>query len=179
MIAWFDLETTGLDSQENDILEIAAVITYDNLEILDSISKVIHWSLNEYTKDLIDPVVIEMHIENNLWEECRQSQFNPGADIQYVMVEWFNQYSGEMVFSDTPLAGSTIRFDRNFLKYHMPLLEEMFHYRSIDVSSFKLCQKMWYPDLEFPQPEVKPHRAGPDIVNSIEELRWYREKMFK
>lgn len=178
-MAWLDLETTGLDPKTNTILEIGIVITNENLEAGLEWSKIIIPHQNYL--DGMNDFVREMHTKNGLLEDLKSGQ-KPAMWVDQAETEAIKNLEVLFGFEEqqekVPLCGSTISFDRSFLKQWMPRLDRYFHYRSIDVSSIKELAKYWYPDLkELEKKEV--HRSIPDIYESIELLKYYRANLFK
>lgn len=178
-MVWLDLETTGLDPEKNTVLEIGIVVTNEELETGLEWSKII--IPNQSYLDDMNDLVREMHTKNGLLEDLK-SGVKPALWVQEAEDEAIKTL--EVLFGfegnqeKVPLCGSTISFDRSFLVKWMPRLDKYFHYRSIDVSSIKELVKYWYPELpERPKNEI--HRAIPDCHESIELLKYYRDRLFK
>lgn len=173
MIAWVDLEATGLDYAYEQILEIGMVITDDVLNIIAQKSMVL--GIRDYLRETMDPFVVEMHNHNGLLEESLQATLNE-HQVEQEMLDWCSLYLKQ---GEAPLAGSTIHFDRAFIKQNLPDLEKFFHYRNIDVSTLKQLAQRWnesvYVGRIDNRPERSAHRAIPDILGSIEELKYYRK----
>lgn len=177
MYVFGDLETTGLDESVDVVIEAAFVATDAFLNPYDEISIVIgqenpdwHFLMNSY--------VTEMHRKSGLTEEVHRSGIGLLRAEAFIL-EWFDQIG--MPRNEIPLAGSTIDFDRKFLRRHMPTVEQQFHYRSLNVSSLKIVVNDWAP-LEARWPSVpddqKAHRARPDVLASIAELKHYKTHVF-
>lgn len=179
-----DVETTGLSPEDDKLLEVALVLTDDMLQVRDEISCVIHRPYIEYDRVGgrweppfgIDKVVVDMHNDSDLWRDSYSAP--PNFTTRYVenlLCNWVMNHKA----MDLPLVGNTIGFDRNFLRLHMPRLHNMFHYRSLDISSIKIASNLWNPLDESEKPEnEKKHRALPDCHDSIRELDAYRRIIF-
>lgn len=171
-LIWIDLEMTGLDPEKDAILEIATIVTNNNLEILAEGPDI---AINQPKEVLtqMDEWSLTHHNASGLLNKVRQSKYNT-KKAELETLDFLNIYCKG---GESPLCGNTISQDRLFLKKHMPQLEAFFSYRNIDVTSIKELAKKWYPSLpEFKKKEV--HLALSDILESICELRYYREKVF-
>lgn len=172
-IVWMDLETTGLDPETSVILELAVVITDKHLNILAQSSLVVHHP-NDALVDL-DEWVQNQHQASGLLEEVRCSTLSL-AKAEAAVLELVASHCPPRM---CPLAGSSVCFDRRFLMRHMPKLEAHLSYRQVDVSSIKELVRRWYPQKALPNGTSAKHRALPDILESIEELRYYRSTVFQ
>lgn len=161
-----DLETTGLDPNLSDILEVGIVVYDKNFNKLGVFSEVAHYRHPDKNPSTwIDPFVVQMHTKNGLWDECDASQHSL-RQVELDAIEFLK--AGGWVRQ--PLAGSTINFDRSFLQRHMLKLHDTFHYRNIDVSSFKNVWKMYdMPELRANE-KKEAHRAIPDCEESAMAL---------
>lgn len=176
MLAWMDLEMTGLDADENVIVEIATLLTDDDLNIIaEGPDLVIHTSDEELAK--MDDVVVEMHARSGLTDEIRASEVTLD-DANQQTLAFLKEHIDEP--RTVPLCGNSIGTDRRFLAKWLPEIENFLHYRSVDVSSIKELARRWYPDELATVPAKQgSHRAMGDIRESIEELRRYRRLFFK
>ena len=165
---------TGLDFQHDALIEIAALVTDADLNILgDGVDIVIH--AEEDALANMPAVVKEMHGKSGLTEEVRQSTITmEQAETQ--VIDYIKQYVPPKI---APLAGNSIATDRTFIARDMTQLNDYLHYRMIDVSSIKELCKRWYPRIYYNQPEKGlAHRALADIQESIRELQYYRMTAF-
>ena len=174
-IVWIDCEMTGLDPSTHVLVEIAAIVTDANLNILDKgLDIVIHATDDELAK--MDDFVTQMHTKNGLTDEIRKSTVSVGEAEDAVL-----DYAKKWVNAPrtAPLAGNSIASDRKFIAAYMPKLDEFLHYRMIDVSSIKELAHRWYPKVYQNQPKKGlAHRALADIKESIRELDYYRRAVF-
>ncbi|MEV0054355.1 oligoribonuclease [Saccharopolyspora shandongensis] len=174
-LVWIDCEMTGLDLGKDALIEIAALVTDADLNILgEGVDIVIHAD-DEALAGMPD-VVRDMHDRSGLTEEVRRSEVTLEEAEQRVL-EYIRQY----VPADrsAPLAGNSIATDRGFISRDMPRLDAHLHYRMVDVSSIKELCRRWYPRIYYAQPEKGlAHRALADIRESIRELAYYRRTAF-
>ena len=173
-IVWIDCEMTGLDPQKHVIVEIAALVTDAELNILgDGVDVVVHAS--EIDLAQMDDVVTEMHNSSGLTEEIRESAVDV-HEAERIVLDYIREWVPNA--RQAPLAGNSIASDRGFIRRYMPELEDFLHYRMIDVSSLKELARRWYPRVYFGQPEKgMSHRALADLRESIRELEFYRRAM--
>ena len=172
---WIDCEMTGLDLGSDRLIEIAALVTDADLNVLgEGIDVVIH--TDDAALDGMVDVVAKMHRSSGLTEEVRASTIDLAAAEALVM----DYIRSHVPLAKTaPLAGNSIATDRGFLARDMPTLDNYLHYRMIDVSSIKELCRRWYPKIYYGQPEKGlAHRALADIEESIRELRYYRRIAF-
>ena len=165
---------TGLNPETECLVEIAAVITDFDLNVLDEgIDLVI--KPREGTVEAMGDYVRKMHTDSGLINE-----FDSGidlADAEAQVLEYIKKYIPNA--KTAPLAGNTIGTDRAFISRYMPALDDHLHYRNIDVSTIKELSKRWYPRAYFQAPKKDGgHRALADILESIEELKYYRSTVF-
>lgn len=172
---WMDLEMTGLDPARHVIVEIATLVTDDDLNIVaEGPDLVVH--ATEEQLAVMEPVVVEMHTKSGLLEQIRSSTVSleeAGAATLAFIKEHVPQPRS------VPLCGNSIGMDRRFLDAHLPEIEQYLHYRSVDVSSIKELVRRWYPQvLSTLRNKQGTHRALDDIRESVIELRHYREHVF-
>ncbi len=172
MMAWVDLETTGLDVDRDVILEVGLAITLDDLTLLQKHSFVVNQP--RVTMGMpIDEFVRTMHTKNGLLVEHETGIYLDRVEARLIEI---------MQTFDTPppLCGSSVHFDRAFMKRYMPAWEACFHYRNIDTSTNKELVERWpvfRGDVVRPTP-LKLHRVNPDLTDSIAEMRYYKELLF-
>ena len=170
-----DLEMTGLEPSRHVIVEIATLVTDDDLNIIaEGPDLVVHQ--DEAALAGMDPVVVEMHTRSGLLDAIRSSTISL-ADAGAQTLEFIKAHVTEA--RRVPLCGNSIGMDRRFLAAFLPEIEEYLHYRSVDVSTIKELVKRWYPSLNNSRPrKAGAHRALDDIVESIAEMKYYREHVF-
>jgi len=170
-----DLEMTGLEPSRHVIVEIATLVTDDDLAVIaEGPDLVIHQ--DEAALALMDPVVVEMHTKSGLLDLIRTSTISL-ADAGAQTLEFIKSHVAEA--RRVPLCGNSIGMDRRFLAAYLPEIEDYLHYRSVDVSTIKELVKRWYPALNNGRPrKAGAHRALDDIVESIAEMKFYREHVF-
>lgn len=175
MLAWMDLEMTGLDPAINVIVEIATIITDDDLTIVaEGPDLVVHASPDELAA--MDDFVRNMHARSGLLPLIQSSTVSL-ADAGAATLEFLKAHIPEA--RTVPLCGNSIGTDRRFLAAHLPEIEDFLHYRSVDVSTIKELARRWNPSVVSKAPEkATTHRALDDIRESIAELVYYREQLF-
>ncbi len=170
---WLDLEMTGLDDATCVILQVAMVITDTNLKILSEVDIPI-WQPESVLSTMI-PIVRSMHTKNNLLERVRTSDFS----LMQAERELMQRLTQHVAYQKGILAGNSIYVDRRFLDRYMPSFAGYLHYRQIDVSSLKLLSHAWYGAKGRPPKKASSHTALEDIKDSIEELRFYQQNIFR
>ncbi|CAB4754294.1 unannotated protein [freshwater metagenome] len=171
-----DLEMTGLDPATEVIVEIATLITDDELNVIAEGPDLVI-SQPEAVLVAMDPFVVQMHTSSGLLTAIRESTITlEQAGMQ--TLEFLKKHIPEP--RTIPLCGNSIGTDRRFLAKYLPEIENHLHYRSVDVSTIKELVKRWYPGLEITRPtKAGAHRALDDVQESIRELKFYRENVFK
>ncbi|MFI9414160.1 oligoribonuclease [Nocardia gamkensis] len=174
-MVWMDCEMTGLRLDSDKLIEVAALVTDSDLNILgEGVDIVIH--ADDDALAAMPAVVADMHARSGLTEEVRRSTVTLEEAEQRVL-DYIRQYIPTP--RTVPLAGNSIATDRGFIARDMPLLDAHLHYRMVDVSSIKELCRRWYPRIYFGQPEKGlSHRALADIQESIRELEYYRRTAF-
>lgn len=176
MLAWMDLEMTGLDSVNDVIVEIATLITDDNLELVAEGPELVISATPEALASM-DDYVRDMHRRSGLLEQIEASTVTL-EEAGAATLAFLKEHIPEA--GTVPLCGNSIGTDRRFLAHWLPDIENYLHYRSIDVSTVKELARRWFPDqLELAPKKNVGHRALDDIKESLEELRFYRSSVFR
>jgi oligoribonuclease len=175
MLVWMDLEMTGLDPDRHVIVEIATIVTDDELELVaEGPDLVVHQPPE--AMDAMEDVVRDMHTRSGLLEAIAASTVSL-AEAGDATLAFIREHVPEV--RSVPLCGNSIGTDRRFLAKHLPAIEDHLHYRSVDVSTLKELARRWYPEALAGLPrKATSHRALDDIRESIEELRFYRQHLF-
>lgn len=175
MLVWMDLEMTGLDHTSDVIVEIATLITDDELNIVAEGPDLVVHATDEQLA-VMDPFVVNMHTKSGLLDQIIASTITleeAGARTLAFIKEHVPEERS------VPLCGNSIGTDRRFLANYLPDIENYLHYRSVDVSSVKELAKRWYPGLDEQRERGQGnHRALDDIRESVKELAFYREHVF-
>lgn len=174
-LVWIDCEMTGLRLDTDKLIEIAALVTDSDLNILgDGVDIVIH--ADDDALAAMPDVVTTMHATSGLTDEVRASTVTL-AEAEKQVLDYIRAHV--TTAGAVPLAGNSIATDRGFIARDMPELDAYLHYRMVDVSSIKELCRRWYPKIYFGQPEKGlAHRALADIRESIRELQYYRAAAF-
>ena len=169
-LIWIDLEMTGLDPQADSIIEIATVVTDGELEIVAQ-GPVIAIHQPPETMDAMDDWNTRHHGASGLTDRVRDSEFDTAYAERATLA-----FLGQHVYpGKSPMCGNSICQDRRFMARLMPELEAFFHYRNLDVSTLKELARLWRPGLDQGFVKKGAHLALEDILESIAELRYYRE----
>ena len=172
-LVWMDLEMTGLDPERHVIIEIATIVTDSHLNVVaDGPELAIR--TNERDLAAMNRWNVEHHTSSGLLDRVRDSAVSL-AEAEAMTLDFLQQHT---VKRRTHLCGNSVWQDRRFLYKYMPLVENWFHYRIIDVSSIKELVKRWHPNMVNELKKNTEHRALADIRESIDELRFYRERFF-
>ncbi|MEY2675548.1 MAG: hypothetical protein RL645_1001 [Actinomycetota bacterium] len=173
-LVWIDCEMTGLNVEVDCLVEVAVVVTNSELEVLDAGLDIVIKPTAEGLANMGE-FVRDMHTKSGLIEE-----FESGVDLaeaERMVLEYVQRFVPDA--RTAPLAGNSIGTDRMFLNRYMPTLDQHLHYRNIDVSSVKELSRRWFPRVYFNLPKkTGDHRALADILESIEELKYYRKTVF-
>lgn len=166
---------TGLDLGRDKLIEVAALVTDPDLNVLgDGVDVVIH--ADEAALEAMPEIVQTMHAKSGLTDEVRRSAVTL-AEAEDLVMEYVTSFVKDP--RTAPLCGNSIATDRGFIARDMPRLDAHLHYRMIDVSSIKELCRRWYPRVYFGQPQKGlAHRALADIRESIRELEYYRRTLF-
>lgn len=175
MLAWMDLEMTGLDPARHTIVEIATLLTDDHLDVIAEGPDLIVHADDEQLAEM-DDFVTKMHTKSGLLDEIKASTVSLESAGEQTMA-FLREHIPEARV--VPLCGNSIGTDRRFLATQLPEIEEFLHYRSIDVSTLKELARRWHPEAFASAPKkAAGHRALDDIRESLDELRHYRSTLF-
>ena len=170
---WIDLEMTGLDPQQDTIIEIATIVTDKHLNELAVGPVLAIWQAQERV-DAMDEWNTRQHGQSGLISRVLESDVTL-ADAEAETLSFLYEWVDEGV---SPMCGNSICQDRRFLAREMPELESFFHYRNLDVSTLKILAQQWAPSVASGFSKESEHLALSDIRDSIEELAWYRDNLF-
>jgi len=172
-LLWVDLEMTGLNLNRDQIIEVAAILTNGDLtEMVEGPNEII--KAPDALLDNLDEWCEKTFTESGLKEQCRASKVTL-KEAEDLMIDFLKK--NDVHEKKVVLAGNSVHVDRQFLLQQMPNLMALLHYRIVDVSTVKELAKRWYPDVAPPQKKLS-HRALDDIRESIEELRFWRSRIF-
>ena len=175
MLVWMDLEMTGLDPDRHVIVEIATLLTDDNLELIAEGPDLVVFQPPEAMAEM-DDFVRKMHTKSGLLPQIEASTISLEEAAQQTLA-FLSEHIAEP--RSVPLCGNSIGTDRRFLAKHVPEIEEFLHYRSVDVSTIKELSRRWFPDALAKAPKKSlGHRAMDDIRESVAELVYYRSTVF-
>ena len=172
-LIWIDLEMTGLLPEHHHIIEVATVVTDSALEVLAHGPDLVVRQPESVLAGM-DRWNTEHHARSGLLDEVRVSRCTV-AEAERRTIEFVKQW---VPSGSSPICGNSICQDRRFLHRHMPRLERWFHYRNLDVSTIKILAQRWAPDMAAAFGKAGAHRAPDDVLESIRELRHYRDHLF-
>lgn len=190
MLAWIDLEATGLDATKDAILEVASIVTDDQLQEVGRFHRVVSWGPAKQLTHLganspedqitqasdlmkIDHVIIALHARSGLWTEVSETA-HTAADVDDQLAHFLEQFSIGQDGQRAQIAGSSIWFDRAFMSVHLPRALRQLHYRCVDVSTLNELARRFWPQLYQKVPGKREiHRAMPDIEDSLALCRYY------
>ena len=176
MLAWMDLEMTGLDPATNTIVEIATLLTDDDLNVVAEGPDLVI-TTDPAALAAMGEVVRNMHTKSGLLAAIEASTTTL-AEAGQATLAFLRQHIAEA--RTVPLCGNSIGTDRRFLAAYLPAVEDFLHYRSVDVSTIKELARRWYPETYSAAPrKAGGHRAMDDIRESVAELAYYRGALFK
>lgn len=173
-LIWIDLEMTGLDTVNDQIIEIATVVTDQNLNEI-AVGPVLAVSQPKKVLDEMDEWNTRQHGESGLTARVLES----GLSVEQAESQTLNFLEKHVSAGASPMCGNSICQDRRFLARQMPALEAFFHYRNLDVSTLKILAQRWAPQVAKGYTKESSHRALDDIRDSIAELVYYRATFFE
>ncbi|ADU92412.1 oligoribonuclease [Taylorella equigenitalis] len=173
-MVWLDMEMTGLNPDQDRIIEVAVIITEADLSVVaEAPVYVIHQ--DDAILNSMDKWNTSTHTKSGLVSKVKESKLNE-AQVEEALLKFFKEHIPEGCI---PLCGNSVNQDRRFMFKYMPKLEKYLHYRTVDVSTFKELAKRWKPEVYNSFKKQGKHEALADIYESIEELKHYREHFIK
>ncbi|MFW8565854.1 oligoribonuclease [Orrella sp. 11846] len=173
-LVWLDMEMTGLDPNIERIIEVAVVVTEPDLTVVAQ-GPVLTIHQPDEILDAMDNWNKSTHGKSGLIERVRASTMTE-AEAEKILIDFLSEH---VPSGCSPLCGNTVSQDRRFMFLYMPLLEQFFHYRTIDVSTIKELARRWRPELLKGFEKKAVHEALADILESIDEMRYYREHFIR
>lgn len=175
-LVWIDLEMTGLDPEREVVVELAVIVTDGDLRVIEEGPDLVV-AAPEEALERMDPFVRDMHTKSGLLDEIRASRISL-EEAEREVLAFVRRHVPEA--RTAPLAGNSVHADRLFMRRYLQALDAHLHYRIVDVSTVKELARRWYPEtFAAAPPKAEGHRALADIRESIAELRWYRERLFR
>ena len=173
-IVWMDMEMSGLDPDNDRILEVAVLVTDAELNVVaEGPNLVVHQS--DEVLAAMDEWNTKHHGQSGLTQRVRESNIDE-AQVSAALLDFLSEHTEKR---KAPLAGNSIHQDRRFVARYLPEVEQWLHYRNVDVSTLKELAQRWYPKQYSGRPSKKgSHRAMDDLMESIEELKYYRQALF-
>lgn len=167
MLAWIDLETTGLNPGRDHVLEVACIVTDDELNEIARFQSVVYYG---GSPDEHHEVVQKMHTENGLWSECASSTAPTIWEVDGQLAAFLQQHA-----AGAQLAGSTISFDRAFMQVDLKRAHSVLHYRNVDVTTLNELARRFWPEAYASRPnnDTKGHRAMTDVEESLRVCKHY------
>ncbi|MBT9461473.1 MAG: oligoribonuclease [Rugosibacter sp.] len=173
-LVWLDMEMTGLNPDSDRIIEIAMVVTNSNLEVIAEAPTWVIYQSDEVLNGM-DEWNRNTHSRSGLIERVKASIMGD-AEVEQQALEFVRRH---VPVRTSPMCGNSICQDRRFMARYMPKLEEWFHYRNLDVSTLKELCKRWKPELAKGLKKHGRHEALADVLESIDELKYYRDNFLK